>query len=275
MKYNIYKPAKVLEHIVRQYCVLSCCEDIEKLMFLPNGGNFLIFNKGFPCQTKLSNNELFDVPTGFSAGLKRSKAASLSFDKKTPLKPLLFPLILVELTPIGFYKLFNQSADKLTTKHLTMDDKVISKYFSELYSHKTIEKEIKYMNKTLQEMEASNNNKHIVIEDILDSITNKHYFEVTVEELMAEFKYTRKTMERQFKKFIGLTPKNFIYLMKFCKTFLGYVQDTKSLKDIAYHYSDNAHFNVVFQNITGYTPSELFNAVKSNELKIYQINQNT
>lgn len=274
MKYNIYEPVEELNNIIKRYFIIRRCEDIEKLMFLPNGGNFLIFNKGLSCQTKLSNNELFNIPQGFSIGLKRSKAASLAFDKKIPLDTARFPIILVELTPIGFYKLFNQSASELTTKHLDMDEKIVSKYFSELYSHETMEEEIEYMNKSLQEMEAANNNERLLIEDIIDSIINKHYYEVTVEELMAEFKYTRKTMERQFKKFIGLTPKNFIYILKFCKTFLGYIEGTKSLKDIEYRYSDYAHFNVVFQNVTGYKPSELFNAVKSDEIKIYQMNQN-
>jgi len=120
-------------------------------------------------------------------------------------------------------------------------------------------------------MEAANKNSRLFIEDIIDSITHKHYYEVTVKELMVEFQCTRKTIERHFKKYIGLTPKNFIYILKFCKTFLEYVQDTKSLKDRVSLYSDHAHFNVVFQNITGYTPSKLFNAVNNREIEVYQI----
>ena len=273
MKYNIYRPSRSLETIVKQYFIITPSKDIEKLMFLPNGGNFMIFNKGIKCTSRLSDDKVFNIPKGFSVSLKRNKAATLFFDLKTVVDTLDFPIIVVELKPIGFYKLFNKDADKLTKHYETIDENITQKYFSKIYTHNSLDEELEYLDNSLQEMELANNNTHLLIEDIIASIINKHYLEVTVEELMTEFGYTRKTMERQFKKFIGLTPKNFIYILKFCKTFLKYVEQTKSLKDIKYRYSDNAHFNVVFQNITGHTPSELFNAVQNDKILIYQMNR--
>jgi len=154
---------------------------------------------------------------------------------------------------------------------MQIDEQIITKYFSEIYSHASMEDEVSYIDNALKKLEAANNNTRLLIEDIMESIARKHYYEVTVKELMDEFQCTRKTIERHFKKYIGLTPKNFIYILKFCKTFLEYVHDTKSLKDTVSLYSDNAHFNVVFQNITGYTPSKLFNAVNNHEIEVYQI----
>ena len=111
----------------------------------------------------------------------------------------------------------------------------------------------------------------ILVEKIIKSIELKHHCEITVEELMLEFNISRKTMERQFKKMLGYTPKNFIYLLKFCKTFLKYVKEMKTLKEIDYFYTDNSYFNVVFKKITGYTPRKLYKATKNNEIRIYQI----
>ncbi len=271
MKENIYQPTQELKNIVKQYFVVSQYKDIEKLLFLPNGGNFLVFNKDLSCYTKQSDTQLYEVPKKFSVSIKRNKAKQIIIDTQTEPDSIVFPIILVELTPIGFYKLFNQDASILISGYLEISDEITEKYFDKIYSHKSIKDEINYLNSSLIQMEAANNNTHLVVEDIIDSIIHKHYLEVTVEELMKEFQYTRKTMERQFKKTIGFTPKNFIYILKFCKSFLEYVEKTKSLKDIEYLYSDNAHFNVVFQNITGYRPSELFSAVKNDKIKIYQI----
>lgn len=272
MKYNVYKPADVLKNIVEQYFVITSTYDLESLVFLPNGGNFLIFNRDNPYHTQLSSDQTYKIPEGFSVSLKRNKTKKIIFKTTADLNSFSFPIILVELTPIGFYKLFNQDAFILTQNYLSISDKLIERYFLKLYTHNNIEDELSYLNNSLLEMETANNNGRLLVEDIIDSIIYKHHFEVTVEELMREFKSTRKTMERQFKKTVGLTPKNFIYILKFCKTFLQYVQDMKPLKDIEYLYSDNAHFNAVFHNITGYAPNEFYNAVHKGEIRVYQMN---
>ncbi|MEA3522955.1 MAG: AraC family transcriptional regulator [Campylobacterota bacterium] len=274
MHYNIYEPSHELATIVRKYFVITDVNVIESMLFLPNGGNFLIFNRGIKGFTKLHTGEAHDILQGYSIGMKASKAKRITLDKNNNFNNMPLPIILVELLPIGYYKLFHKDASILTKGHISIENDIIDVYFSKLYTHDTLEEEIEYLNRSLKEMDIANNNIHLLVEGIVDSIINKHHFEVTVEELMLEFNYTRKTMERQFKKTIGLTPKNFIYVAKFCKTFLKYVEEAKKLKDIEYLYSDNAHFNVVFQNITGFSPSELFNdVVNHNDIQIYQMKQ--
>ena len=271
MQFKTYKPTEELSHIVRQYVVISNIEKIESMLFLPNGGNFLIFNRGIAGCMQLHTGEKYKIPQEYSVGIKMNKA-------KKPVNCYLnstnveFPIILVELMPIGFYKLFNKEASILTREHVIIEHDIVQKYFSNLYSYNDIKKEIDYLNSSLMKMNISNNNTRLWIEDVLDRVIHHYSFEVTIEELVTEFKCTRKTMERQFKKFIGLTPKTFIYVAKFCKTFLEYIEEGKTLKEMEYLYSDNAHLNVVFQNITGFTPSEIFNEVaKDNSVQIYQI----
>jgi AraC-like DNA-binding protein len=274
MKYNIYKPSDSLKNIIKQYFIITSIYDVERLLFLPNGGNFLIFNRNNQCQAKLCTDKTYTIPNGFSIGLKRNKAKKIVFDDSSTTEQFSFPFILVELTPVGFYKLFHQDASTLTDEYLAIDEAIIQTYFDKLYTHSTIKDEIQYLNDSFEKMDANNKNSRLLVEDIIDSIVHKHHFEVTVEELTKEFNCSRRTMERQFKKMIGLTPKNFIYTLKFCKTFLEYVRDMKPLKTIEYLYSDSAHFNVVFQNITGHAPSELINAVNKGETQIYQMSHN-
>ncbi|MEA2111675.1 MAG: helix-turn-helix domain-containing protein [Campylobacterota bacterium] len=274
MTYDIYPPDKKLVNIVKQYFVIKDIGAIESMLFLPNGGNFLVFNRGVKATIKFHTGESHEMLPGYSIGMKASKAKKVIIDRGAYLDNVLLPIILVELLPIGYYKLFFKDASVLTTSNIVMSEDTIDAYFNRLYLHNTIDDEINYLNQSLIEMDAANNNTHLLIEDIMKSIVDNHHFDVTIVALMKEFKYTRKTMERQFKKCIGLTPKNFIYLAKFCKTFLKYVDEAKKLKDIQYRYSDNAHFNTVFQNITGFAPSELFkDVVENNDIQIYQMKQ--
>ena len=273
MQFKMYKPTKELSHIVRQYVVIYNIKKIESMLFLPNGGNFLIFNRGIVGCVELHTGEKYEIPQAYSIGMKINKAKQLR-DCYLNSTSIVFPIILVDLMPIGFYKLFNKDASILAQEYVIMEHDIVQKYFSNLYSHSNIKEEINYLNLSLNKMNISNNNTRIWIEDVLDRIVNHYNFEVNIEDLTSEFKCTRKMMERQFKKFIGLTPKTFIYVAKFCKTFLEYIKEGKTFKEIEYLYSDNAHLNVVFKNITGYSPREIFNeVVKDNNIQIYQIHK--
>jgi len=274
MNYDIYKPHSSLTTIVKQYVVITDAKNIETMLFLPNGGSFLIFNRGASSSSQLHTGEVYSIPECYSVGMKLSKAKKIILNCSLDVKESLFPIILVELQAIGFYKLFHADASILTQGHMSLNDEIVKGYFSQLYKHEDILNEISYLDEALMQMNKANNNSRLLIEDVIDSIIHKHYFEVTIEELMLEFNYTRRTLERQFKKMIGLSPKNFIYILKFCKTFLKYIEETKTFNEIEYLYNDNAHFNVVFQKITGYSPSELLNdVVKTKKIQIYQMKQ--
>ncbi|MEA2100225.1 MAG: helix-turn-helix transcriptional regulator [Campylobacterota bacterium] len=136
------------------------------------------------------------------------------------------------MKPIGFYKLFNRDASILNKNYLEIDDDIVKIFFNDLYTHDSIEEELKYLNNSLKDLYKSQKNTHLFIEDILHKIEYVYYFEVTVEKLIEEFGWSRSTMERQFKKTIGFTPKNFIFISKFCKTVLSYIEDECTFKAI-------------------------------------------
>lgn len=211
------------------------------------------------------------IPTSYSVSLKTDKVKRIILDENYNHKNQLFPIILVELLPIGFYKLFNIDASKLKSSFIKINKDIVSKYFSKLYEHNNIEEELAYLNKSLIDMNNSQENTHLCIEDILKKITND-FFDVKVADLVDEFKCSRSTMERQFKKIIGMTPKKYILVAKFCKTFLEYVDDKRTFHELQYIYSDNSHMNLSFKNILGTTPSDILARVTNGEFRIYQIN---
>jgi len=148
---------------------------------------------------------------------------------------------------------------------------MIETYFKDLYTHESIEEELKYLDNSLSSLQVFQNSPHLAILDVIDKIANTYRFEVSVASLIEEFGCSRSTMERQFKQVVGLTPKNFIFVSKFCKTVLSYVEDGCSFKELEYLYSDNSHMNAVFKKFLGVSPSVIIEEVSKNKIQIYQM----
>jgi len=272
MIYDIFSSPNELKNIIKHYIVIYSFEDVENLLFLPNGCNFIIFNRGIDGYSKAYNStEKFPIPKDYSVSLKSNKVRQLFVEDKKSLEKTRFPIILVELTPIGFYKLFNIDATSLNDKYLKMPTAIIDNYFTNLYTHKTIEDELSYLDSSLSALNNSQNNVHLPIQDMLEKIVNSYFYEVSVESLAEEFGCSRSKMERDFKKIIGLTPKNFIFVAKFCKTVLAYIGDECSFKDLEYLYSDSSYMNAVFKKFFGVSPSVVLEQVRDNKMQIYQM----
>lgn len=272
MVYNIFPASKELQGIVKQYIEVCSADKIELLLFLPNGCNFIVFNRGVDCYAKEHNGDKkFPIPKKYSVSTKANGVRQIILNREKSFKDVDLPIILAELTPIGFYKLFNMDASILNGTYLEIEDDIVKRYFKELYTHDSVDKEFEYLNSSLSRLESSQNNTRLPLEDVLDKIADSYRFEVRVESLVKEFGYSRSTMERNFKKIIGLTPKNFIFVSKFCKTVLAYIEDDCTFKDLEYLYSDSSHMNVVFKKFFGVNPSLILNEVANNRMHIYQM----
>ena len=272
MIYNIFSPSKELQSTIKQYVVINSLDGIDNLLFLPNGCNFIVFNRGFEGYTEVYNEDKkFPIPKNYSISAKSNKVNKFILNDVNGSTNLRFPMILAELTPIGFYMLFNREASELNSGYQELEQNIVDRYFKDLYSHDTIEEELEYLNSSLSALHASQNNTHMPIQDVIDKIINSHHFEVTVESLLTEFNCSRSTMERNFKKTIGLTPKNFIFISKFCKTVLAYIEDECTFSELEYLYSDTSYMNAVFKKFLGVSPSVILNQVTNNKIRIYQM----
>jgi len=272
MIYKIFASLQELQDIVKQYVVINSLDGLESLLFLPNGCNFIVFNRGFEGYTKVHNeDEKYFMPRKYFVSMKTNKVKKFILSDKEGSKSLNFPVILVELTPVGFYKLFNKDAYLLNKKHLELENDIIDRYFKDLYSHNSLGEELKYLDTSLSALNSSQNNSHMPIEDVIDKIINSYHFEVTVESLIKESGCSRSTMERNFKKIIGLTPKNFIYISKFCRTVLACIEKECTFNELEYLYSDNSYMNAVFKKFLGVSPSVISNQVSNSEIRIYQM----
>lgn len=272
MNYKIFPPSDKLKDIVKQYVVFNSLENIENVLFLPDGGNFLIFNRGVKANSKLIGcDESFEVPEGYSFNFKTNRVKQVFLEQEYQHDDGQFPIIVVELLPIGFYKLFNIDMSLSEFNYEEIPKEIVEIYFSELYKNSNIVEEFNYLNSSLIALANSHDNKRLPIEDVVDKIYNDYQLEVSVEDLLDEFGYSRSTMERNFKKMIGLTPKNFIFISKFSKTLLQYIDEKRTLRDMQYLYSDSSHMNAVFQKFLGVAPSEILKKVSSGEVAVYQL----
>lgn len=274
MIYDIFSPSQEVANTVKQYVVINSLEGVESLLFLPNGCNFIVFNRGIEGYTEIYNEEnKFSIPQGYSVSVKTNKVEKIVLSEKSNTATIIFPVILVELTPIGYYQLFNKEASYLNSSYEELEQSIVDEYFKDLYSHETIEEEIEYLNNSLILLQSLQNTPHLPIFDVIDKIVNSYHYEVTVENLVKEFGCSRSTMERQFKKVVGLTPKSFIFGSKFCKTVLSYIEDRRTFKELEYLYSDSSHMNAVFKKFLGVSPTVMLNEVANNNIQIYQMHK--
>ncbi|EHP29674.1 hypothetical protein SMGD1_1150 [Sulfurimonas gotlandica GD1] len=272
MIYDIFSPSRELESIVKQYVIVNSLEGVESLLFLPNGCNFIVFNRGIEGYTKIyKEDNKFSIPKNYSVSVKTNKVEKFVCCNENFSKDITFPVILAELTPIGYYKLFNKEASGLNSSYEELEPDTIETYFKNLYSHNSIKEELEYLNTSLKSIYDSQDSPHLTLYDVIDKIVNSYRFEVTVESLTKEFGCSRSTMERQFKKVVGLTPKNFIFVSKFCRTVLAYIEDECTFKELEYLYSDNSHMNSVFKKFLGVSPSVILNEVANKKIQIYQM----
>lgn len=86
--------------------------------------------------------------------------------------------------------------------------------------------------------------------------------EISVDEMSREACLSNKQLERKFAKYIGMTPKQYLKIVRFQKSLkIKEINPHLSLTTLAHDcgYYDQAHFIKDFKLITGMTPKSFFN----------------
>ena len=272
MNYKTYSPSVELNDIVKEYVVFNSFENIENVLFLPNGGSFIVFNRGIKANARLIGiEEIFNIPSSYSVSYKTNRIKQIYLSSEDEYNDEFYPFIVVELLPLGYYKLFNTDMSSMDFKYQEIEKDIVDKYFSQLYMNGNIEDEVNYLNQSLIKLKNIHKNHNLEIEVVIDKIYTDYNLEVNIENLLEEFKYSRSTLERHFKKMLGLTPKQFIYISKFCKTLIEYIGEKRTFHELQYIYSDNSYMNSVFKKFLGIAPSEILKRVIDGKVAIYQL----
>lgn len=276
MKITLIKPLDELKYIVKHYIVIDSLEMHEKLWVLPNVGNFILFNSGLTALfDKHDINEVASsLPKDLSIAFKVNNILCLSTNDDNNIT---YPLLGVELLPTGCHRLFSDKTIDQTNVYTLLEDCLNEKEvtFNSLYNFTTIEEKITYIEQgllSLKQKALPVRNTCAIIESIIDHIV-KNLHKVNVSDILIKFNYSRTSLERDFKKSIGYTPKEFIQIMRFGVIFKDLVTDGYDFIELKYNYFDQSHMNKAFRKFIDIPPSKLQAYVNDNNINIYQLCQ--
>ena len=278
MDLSVIKPSSNLKDIVKNYVVVKSLDEYEKLWVLPGAGNFILFNPGLEAYLHKYNSDemMFTLPTAFSIGVKANDIVRFKVEKDDDIR---YPLLAVELMPTGFNRLFNKNAYDLRSGHVLLSEciKDMDISFSALYSLGSVDEQIAYIEKRLLFLKEKPVPLHvesifIIIEEIiqymLDTLLN-----VNVATILEKFDYSRTSLERDFKRIVGYTPKEFIQMMRFCSIFKELIENGYDYRKLKYEFFDQSHMNKTFKKFIDIPPSKLQDYILANKIQIYQTHE--
>lgn len=276
LKISIIKPSSQLKDIVRHYLIIESFELHEKFWILPNASNFILFNTGMEAFLHKydSNEESFILPKDFSVSLKANNIVRLSINEGDPVQ---YPILGVELMPTACNRLFSDKETDVNSVYQLLEvclkEKEVS--FDKLYDFKTVTEQIDYIEKgflALKEKASAVHDSCVQIENIIEYICDTLY-KVNVSDILIEFNCSRTTLERDFKRIIGYTPKEFIQIMRFSTIFKDLMINGYDFIKLEYEFFDQSHMNKAFKRFIDVSPSKLQGYINGNNIQIYQMNK--
>lgn len=276
LKISIIKPSDQLKDIVRHYIIIESFDPHEKVWILPNACNFILFNPGLEAFLHKydSNEQPFALPKDFSVSIKANNIVKLSVNEGENLE---YPLLGVELLPTGCNRLFGDKETDMRSVYqlleVCLQEKEVS--FDKLYDFNTVDEQINYIEQgflALKEKAAPVQDSCLQIEKMIEYIGNTLY-KVNVSDILLEFNCSRTTLERDFKRIIGYTPKEFIQIMRFCGIFKDLMQNGYDYMKLEYDFFDQSHMNKAFKRFIEIPPSKLQAYVHEQNIQIYQMNR--
>ena len=242
MKYKIIKPCKELNSFIDFYWELKGNE-LEKQWerVFPDGCAGVVMNLGNTCVT---DNGLVSMDFGKTYVVGAMNSFKDSFiDRETH-------LLGVCLKPATFANFYNYASQNELTNNTVEFEKSYS-----FNVDKMIENPFNHFDHFFSErIKIKNNQLQSVINDIY--LTNG---QISIYELSKRNFTTVRQLERSFKKYIGLSPKEYSNIIRF-QNALSVIRKTnhdRSLLDIALEcgYYDHSHLSSEIKRNTGLSPS--------------------
>lgn len=159
----------------------------------------------------------------------------------------------ISLTPLGFIHLFQVPGLELEERILQATD--VDPDLDKLYRmmrFKDLEQNITAINHYLLDKMVLNKKDTGRIEEMLTYV-EREYENLNIVSMAKFFCISVSTLERFFKKHIGLTPKTYGDIVKFRK----HVEDERLREEMQYRYYDQSHLIKTFKKFAGKTAKEL------------------
>lgn len=254
MNYQTYQPHPDLEAIVKFYWTLEVPFDPnnQKQKIIPDGCIEMTFNFGDPIKRYISDSEYILHPNAMVMGQRTT-----SYDIE--------PLGHVDTFAICFYPYGFVNFVNTPLKDLVDMETPIENLFGKI-SAKELEHKMIHGTNTQERIEIIESfllnklNEHTTIEKIVqktvDTLVSSNG-STPINVILKENLSQRRQLERNFKKQIGISPKQLGKVIRLQAALKMLLNKDENLTKIAYEseYFDQAHFIKDFKSFTGITPT--------------------
>ena len=244
MEYREIKPCRELTSFIHSYWELKGDEfDGQWERNFPDGCAGLVMNLGNTCMTDNGSVSMEFGKTYVVGAMTSFKDSFIDTDTH---------LIGVCLKPAAFANFYNYAS-----QNELINDTVEFEKSNSFNVDKTLNNPFNYFDYFFSErLKNKNNQLQSVINDI--HATNG---QISIYELSKRNFTTVRQLERNFKKFIGLSPKEYSNIIRF-QNALGLIKNpdrNRSLLEIAFEcgYCDHSHLTNEIKRNTGLSPSQL------------------
>lgn len=261
--FETYHPCDELQDIVEVYWRSKCNleQPLVQEMYTPTL-QALTFNLSGRYENIVleAGSMRMDKPC-YLIGQPLSKRVSLS-------NPYGIDILGVKFTSLGLYLLTGIDMKHISDKIIDANDiwnYEITLLYEEILSKRRIHEQIAAIEYFLKRKknQQSANERIVLFNHTLQQMENKNIFSVT--QLRESNFISKKTFERYFLNFIGVTPKQYANICRFnnVRTYLDTLSNEVDWHDIVvnFGYYDQSHFIREFKRYAGKTPSEYFSLI--------------
>lgn len=251
MEISVHPPSPLLAPYVKHYWFLEGSHPGLEERILPTGMMELVIHYGDPFLTKYGQVFLPQAPMAVSGLSSRWSTVQTSGETR---------MAAATFRPLGAGAFFSFSMDELTNQTYSMESLGIrgsQRWREKLVEARNSRERASILDEFLLGLLQGNSRLPPAalssgINGILKAGGN-----VSVAKLSSELEVSEKTLERLFKKWVGLTPKTYLRILRFQRV-LHLAKGERSLRqtDLAYKagFTDQAHFIREFQALSGDTP---------------------
>jgi len=167
----------------------------------------------------------------------------------------------VAFHPTGAYPFIKNSLSDYSNKTLELNDVIdgFDSIYDELKNAETDLARVDIIEKKLLDIIDTSLTPKKHLNEFINTLSINRY-KVKIDDFCQQIGVNQKTFERDFKKYVGITPKAFIKLTRFHKTLTQMIKNNyENLTSLGYNqgYFDQTHFIKDFKFYMGTTPSKL------------------
>lgn len=258
--FNTYRPCEELQDVVELYWYSKCYleQSLVQEMYTPTL-QALTFNLSGQHEDILLETDALRMDKHcYLIGQPLSKRVSLS-------NPFGIDILGVKFTPLGLHLLTGIDMKHISDKIIDASDiwnYEITLLHEEIVTRKNTTERIAVIEQFLKKKkrQQSSNEKIYLLNNTLHQMENKRIY--TVSELREKSFVTKKTFERYFLNYIGVSPKQYVNIFRFnnVRMYLDTVTKAPNWHDIIvnFGYYDQSHFIREFKRYAGKTPTEYY-----------------